>query len=60
VAGRSSLSKQQLQTGGLAAAYPLTSIEADPAVCIAQAGRLLEDLVATVVAEDWLPPKQGG
>jgi len=60
VAGRSSLSTQQLRTGGLAAAYPLTSIEPDPAVCIADAGRLLEDLVATVVAADWLPPKQGG
>ncbi len=56
VAGRSSLSLPELQVGGLAAAYPLTSIEPDPAVCIAEAGRLLEDLVATVVAPDWLDP----
>lgn len=54
VAGRSSLSKQELQTGGLAAAYPLTSIEPDPAISIANAGRLLEELVATAVAPDWL------
>ncbi|HST84341.1 MAG TPA: glycerate kinase [Kineosporiaceae bacterium] len=60
VAGRSSLSSRQLQIGGLAAAYSLTSIEPDPAVCIADAGRLLEDLVSTVVATDWLTPTHGG
>jgi glycerate kinase len=54
VAGRSSLSKKELQAGGLAAAYPLTSLEPDPAICIADAGRLLEDLVATKLAKDWL------
>jgi glycerate kinase len=54
VAGRSSLSKNELQAGGLAAAYPLTSLEPDPAICIADAGRLLEDLVATKLAKDWL------
>src|SRR4051812_5918814 len=47
VAGRSTLTEAELRAGGLVAAYPLTSLELDPAVCMAQAGPLLEELVAT-------------
>jgi glycerate 2-kinase len=54
IAGRCSLSSQQAQAGGLRAAYALTILEADTAVCIRDAGRLLEPLVATVVAAEWL------
>jgi glycerate kinase len=54
IAGRCSLSSQQAQAGGLRAAYALTSLQADSAVCIRDAGRLLEELVATVVAPEWL------
>jgi len=54
VAGRCELTETELRTGGLAAAYPLTSIEPDPAVCFADAGRLLEELVATALAPAWL------
>jgi glycerate 2-kinase len=56
VAGRSTLTDGELKAGRLIAAYALTSIEADPAVCVADAGRLLEELVATVLARDWLAP----
>jgi glycerate kinase len=54
VAGRSTLTETELQAGGLAAAYPLTDLEPDPQVCMAEAGRLLEQLVATVLAPAWL------
>jgi glycerate kinase len=53
VAGRSSLTEPELRTAGLVAAYPLSSVEPDPEVCMAEAGRLLEDLVATVLAPEW-------
>lgn len=55
VAGRCELAVAEIQAAGLAGAYPLTSIEPDPAVCFAEAGRLLEDLVATVLAPAWMP-----
>jgi glycerate kinase len=54
VAGRSSLSPGQLQAVALRAAYPLTDLEPDPEVAVAGAGPLLEELVASVVAPDWL------
>jgi glycerate kinase len=60
VAGRSSLSEPELRAGGLAAAYALTSIEPDPAICMADAGRLLEELAATVVAPEWLTTPDAG
>jgi glycerate kinase len=53
VAGRCTLSAAQLRAAGIARAYPLTSIEADPARCMAQAGPLLE-LLAMRIAADWL------
>ena len=59
VAGRTSLTEPELRAGGLAAAYSLTSIEADPEICMAEAGRLLEELVATVLAPEWLGEPQG-
>jgi glycerate kinase len=54
VAGRCSLSAEELRTGGIRAAYPLTDLEPDPAVCIRDAARLLEGLTARVVAPAWL------
>jgi glycerate kinase len=59
VAGRSSLTEAELLTGGLAAAYPLTSLQPDPEICIAQAGPLLEELAATALARDWLGTGSG-
>jgi glycerate 2-kinase len=53
VAGRSTLSAVDLRTGGFDGAYSLLSLEPDPKVCMADAGRLLEELVATVVAPAW-------
>lgn len=54
VAGRCALPVDELRSGGLRAAYPLTSLEPDPSVCMRDAGRLLEELAATVVAPGWL------
>jgi len=54
VAGRCSLSADELRAGGIRAAYALSSLEPDPAVCIRDAGRLLEQLVAEAVAPEWL------
>lgn len=54
VAGRCALSVDELRSGGLRAAYPLTGLEPDPDVCMRQAGRLLEELAATVVGPQWL------
>jgi len=54
VAGRCSLSAEELRAGGIRAAYALSSLESDPAVCIRDAGRLLEQLVAEAVAPEWL------
>ena len=49
VAGRCSLSPEQLISADLQAAYPLSGLEPDPATCMRDAGRLLEELAATVV-----------
>lgn len=57
VAGICSLSAKDLQSGGLRAAYALTDIEPDPAVCIRDADRLLEQLAATVVGPEWITDK---
>jgi glycerate 2-kinase len=54
VAGICTLSTEDLQAGGLRAAYALIDLEPDAAVCIRDAGRLLEQLAATVVAPAWL------
>ena len=54
VTGRCSLSATELRSGGLRAAYSLASLEPDSETSIGQAGRLLEDLAATVVGPEWL------
>jgi glycerate 2-kinase len=56
VAGRCTLSARQLRDGGLLAGYALTTLEPDPALCMAEAGALLEELAATVVGPAWLEP----
>lgn len=54
IAGRCSLSTVALQAAGLRAAYWLSSLEPDPDVSIGNAGRLIEDLAASVVGPEWL------
>ncbi len=53
VAGRYRLDHRTLASVGITAAYALTDIEPDPARCMADADRLLEEL-AVRVAQDWL------
>lgn len=51
VAGRSLLDDAELGRHGIAACYPLTALAPDPQTSIREAGRLLEELAATIVAE---------
>jgi glycerate 2-kinase len=53
VAGRSLLRTGELMAAGIAAAYPLSDLEPDPARSIANAGPLLQH-VARRIASDWL------
>ena len=53
VAGRCTLSDEELHRAGIAARYALTDLEPDIARCIADAGPLLER-VAEQIAADWL------
>ncbi|WP_010469536.1 glycerate kinase [Streptomyces somaliensis] len=53
VCGRLALSPQALARTGIRRAYPLTDLEPDPAVCMAQAGPLVER-AAAAVARDFL------
>ncbi|MFE0350250.1 glycerate kinase [Streptomyces griseoluteus] len=53
VCGRLTLPPEALRRAGIAAAYPLTALEPDPALCMAQAGPLLEQ-VASRIAERYL------
>lgn len=46
--GRLTLPPEALHRAGITAAYPLTALEPDPAVCIAEAGPLLERLAARI------------
>ena len=55
VVGQRSVTSDDLWTLGLEAAYPLTRIEPDLDVCLRDAGRLVEQLAATVVGPHWLP-----
>jgi len=48
VCGRRTLGDEELNAAGITAAYALTDIEPDPAVCMSQAGPLLERLARTV------------
>jgi glycerate kinase len=51
VAGRTTLTDQVLAAHGLVDRYVLTEIEPDVAVCMAEAGRLLEDVGARIAAD---------
>jgi glycerate kinase len=51
VAGRTTLTRGALAEHGIVDRYVLTEIEADVAVCITEAGRLLEDVGARIVAD---------
>jgi glycerate 2-kinase len=53
VAGRSTLTEGELARAGLAAVYPLSDLEPDPARSIAEASRLLRR-TGQAVARDWL------
>ncbi|MGN7251720.1 glycerate kinase [Arthrobacter sp. SAFR-014] len=44
VCGRTTLSQEQQQTSGFRQVYPLTALESNVEICIAEAGRLLEEL----------------
>ena len=52
VCGRRTLTDERLREAGIRAAYALTDLEPDPAVCIAEAGPLLERLAARVAATE--------
>ena len=53
VAGRNQLSTARLAKAGIAAVYPLSDLEPDPARSIAEAPRLLIEVGARI-AEEWL------
>ncbi|WP_299538216.1 glycerate kinase [uncultured Streptomyces sp.] len=53
VCGRLALTQQDLDGAGIRRAYALTALEPDPAVCMAEAGPLLER-VAESIARDFL------
>ncbi|MDQ0620573.1 glycerate kinase [Arthrobacter globiformis] len=44
VCGRTTLSPEQQQSSGFRQVYPLTALESNVEICIAEAGRLLEEL----------------
>jgi glycerate kinase len=58
VCGRLALAEEELKAAGIQAAYALTDLDPDPAVCMAQAGPLLERL-ARRIAADRLDDGQG-
>jgi glycerate kinase len=58
VAGRNTLSGEQLRGAGIEAAYTLADIEPDLRRCLANAGPLLEE-VSRRLAVDWLPENEG-
>jgi glycerate kinase len=53
VAGRNLLRPDELSAAGVSAAYALLDIEPDPAVCMADAARLLR-VLGRRMADDWL------
>ncbi|MFC4906025.1 glycerate kinase [Actinomadura gamaensis] len=62
VAGRRALTGEQLRKARIQDAFALTDLEPDPAVCMAEAGPLLERLAAERIAGAWLtdtPDRQG-
>ncbi|WP_338673985.1 glycerate kinase [Streptomyces sp. SCSIO 30461] len=58
VCGRLALTQEALSAAGIARAYPLLDLEPDPALCMAQAGPLLER-AAENIARDFLPAGEG-
>lgn len=55
VAGRCTLSAEQLAGAGIDKAYALTDLEPDPVRCMAEADRLLERLAARLAAQHLAP-----
>ncbi|MFE9256993.1 glycerate kinase [Streptomyces sp. NPDC006879] len=53
VCGRLALPPQALAAAGIRRAYPLTGIEPDPAVCIAEAGPLLQRVARDIARDLW-------
>lgn len=51
VCGRLAIDEAALRSVGITAAYPLTDVEADESVCVAEAGRLLEQVAARLARE---------
>jgi glycerate kinase len=51
VCGRLAIGEDELRAAGIGAAYALTDLEPDPAVCMAQAGPLLERAAERLAAE---------
>ncbi|GAA2412064.1 glycerate kinase [Streptomyces glaucosporus] len=51
VCGRLAIGEDELRAAGIEAAYALTDVEPDPAVCMAQAGPLLERVAERLAAE---------
>ncbi|MGW3344089.1 glycerate kinase [Nonomuraea rubra] len=51
VCGRRTLTDAELKAAGIEAAYALTDLEPDPAVCMAEAGPLLERLATRLAAD---------
>jgi glycerate kinase len=58
VAGRTSLTPDQLRAAGIAAVYSLADLEPDPQRSMAEAGPLLEELAGRL-ARDWLTTAPG-
>jgi glycerate 2-kinase len=59
VAGRRTLTGEQLRRARFQKAYALTDIEPDVDRCIADAGPLLERLGA-IIADEWIPKEPAG
>ncbi|WP_240957518.1 glycerate kinase [Streptomyces barkulensis] len=51
VCGRLAIGEEEMRAAGIEAAYALTDLEPDPAVCMAQAGPLLERVAETLAAD---------
>ncbi|MCI0384423.1 glycerate kinase [Streptomyces sp. CNQ085] len=55
VCGRLAIGEEELRAAGIEAAYALTDLEPDPAVCMAQAGPLLERVAERLAADRLCP-----
>ncbi|MBK9474871.1 MAG: glycerate kinase [Tetrasphaera sp.] len=59
VCGRATLTQEEIAGSGIAGVYALTDLEPDPQTCMAQAGPLLERLVAERVSRALAPGSPG-